>query len=207
MNQHRIPPVSITLAAVLTLTAACRNAEAPSADGAATEVPAEVVDSVLPMDVMLQRFRTGLPEPERLTGGADSRDGLVEGLVRALQESDTLAFERFSMGMSEWAWLYYGTAAQAQPPYELPPGMAWLQFQETNRTGALRALERLGGHALVYRGHVCDPAPTLEGGNRIWIGCTVTLGVDGAPPAPVRLFSSILERDGRWVVLSYANDF
>ena len=174
---------------------------------AADDAPAQVVDSVFPMDVMLARFRAELTEPSSLGRGADSRDALVEAVVQALQAADTTAFEGLAVDMAEWAWLYYPTSVQALPPYELPPGMAWLQLQENNRRGALRALERLGGHELAYGGYACDPEPTLEGDNKLWIGCLVNLGVDGAEPAPTRLFSAILERDGRFAVLSFANDF
>ncbi|GMV08205.1 MAG: hypothetical protein AMXMBFR53_44800 [Gemmatimonadota bacterium] len=189
------------------MLAACAPGDQPDPGAAASEAPAGVVDSVLPMPVMMERFRTGLPEPVALAGGEESRDALVERVVRALQAADTAAFEGVTVGLSEWAWLYYGTSAQARPPYELPPGLAWVQLQENNRSGVLRALERLGGKALDYRGYACDPEPTVEGENRVWIGCLVTLAVDGGEAAPLRLFSAILERGGHFKVLSFANDF
>ena len=166
-----------------------------------------VIDSVLPMPVMLQRFRQDLPEVTELHGKLTDRDTLVRRVVAALETNDTLAFERVAVNRAEWAWLYFPTDVLARPPYELPPGLAWFQLQEENRKGVLRALRTFGGHQLDYQGYRCATAPTVEGENRVWTGCSVALGVDGAAPADLRLFSAILEREGRFLVLSYANDF
>jgi len=182
---------------------------APLACGPADDASrqaARVVDSVIPIDVALERFRKDLTKPDGLGGGAGHRDTLVRRVIDALQANDTLAFERLAVNRAEWAWLFYPTNVLAKPPYELPPALAWFQLQGGNRKGVLRALRELGGHKLDYRGYRCNPEPTVEGQNRIWIGCTVTLGRDGGAPVAIQLFSAILERDGRFAVLSYAND-
>jgi hypothetical protein len=165
-----------------------------------------VVDSLVPIDVALEHFRDGLPKPEGLGGGAGHRDTLVRRVIDALQASDTMAFERLAVNRAEWAWLYYPTNVLAKPPYELPPALAWFQLQGGNRKGVFRALREFGGHRLDYRGYRCNPEPTVEGENRIWIGCTVTLGRDGGAPVAIQLFSALLERGGRFAVLSYDND-
>ena len=46
-----------------------------------------------------------------------------------------------------------------------------------------------------------------EGVNRLWTGCLVSLTNGPAGAASVPLFESILERGGRFAVLSYGNDF
>jgi len=166
-----------------------------------------VVDSVLPMEVMLARFRDGLPRPTTLHGDSDSRDALVREVITALEASDTAAFARLAVDRGEWAWLYFPGNVLSRSPYELPPGLAWFQLQETNRQGVFRALREFGGRRLDYRGYRCNPEPTTEGANRLWIGCTVTIGRDSTPPVPIRLFSAILERGDRFLILSYANDF
>jgi len=166
-----------------------------------------VVDSVLPMEVMLTRFREDVPRPSTLHGDWDSRDALVREVITALEASDTAAFERLAVDRGEWAWLYFPTNVLSRPPYELPPGLAWFQLQETNRQGVFRALREFGGRRLDYRGYRCNAEPTTEGENLLWIGCSVTIGRDSAPPAPIRLFSTILERGGHFLILSYANDF
>ena len=165
-----------------------------------------VVDSVLPIAEALDRFREDLREPIGLHG-PESRDALVGQVIDALQTSDTLAFERLAVNRAEWAWLYYPTNVLAKPPYELPPALAWFQLQEANRTGVFRALREFGGQDLRYDGYECAAEPTVEGENRIWTRCTVTLARNGETPASIRLFASILERGGHFAILSYANDF
>jgi hypothetical protein len=200
-------PSTVSLLVLLSLAAACDSSVQKSDAAPQPEAVKHVVDSVIPMAEALDRFRADLPEPEGLTGGTDTRDALVAGVIRALQASDTLAFEKLAVDRGEWAWLYYPTDVLSRPPYELPPGLAWFQLQETNRKGVLRALRELGGHRIDYRGYECDPEPKVEGENRIWAGCRVTLSRDGGDPLTLRLFGAILERDGRFAVLSYDNDF
>src|SRR5690606_35569580 len=95
--------------------------------------PAAVVDSVLRMEVALERFRSGLPEPERLESGASDMETLVRRVVDALVRNDTLVFERLAVNRAEIAWLYFPTTRVAQPPYELPPALAWFQMQTRSR--------------------------------------------------------------------------
>ncbi len=185
-------------------TAATAAATSPASQ---PEKTAGVVDSVIPIPEALARFRRDLPDPGRLVGGAGTPDALVDSVVHALQRADTAAFERLGVSRSEWAWLFYPSDVLSRPPYELPPALAWFQLQEANRTGVLRMLRELGGRLLDHRRFACDPEPRVEGANRIWIHCRVELAVRGAEPHQIRLFSAILERDGRFAVLSYDNDF
>lgn len=184
-------------------------ADAMPATDTASTTPAQpqVVDSVLPMEVALDRFRADLEEAAALTSGAGTRDALVQDVIDALEANDTTAFEKLAVSRAEWAWLYFPTSPVAHPPYELPPGLAWLQLQEGNRKGVLRALRELGGHDVDYKGYTCDPEPKQEGDNTLWTGCRVTLSRDHGEVVTIGLFGAILERDGRFAVLSFANDF
>ena len=67
-------------AALLAGIAACGGPDARA------ELPAagRVVDSILPREEALRRFREGLPPVDSLSGGAESRDALVAEFVRAL---------------------------------------------------------------------------------------------------------------------------
>ena len=179
-------------------------AAAPSAQPDAAPIR---VDSILPMDVALERFRADLREPTRLTSGAGTRDALVRDVIVALAASDTAALARLAVDRAEWAWLYFPTSPVAKPPYELPPGLAWMQLREGSRKGALRALRELGGHRLDLRDYTCAEAPRAEGDNRLWTGCRVTLSRDGAEAVTLSLFGAILERDGHFAILSFTNDF
>jgi hypothetical protein len=189
--------------------ASCQRGPQPR-EAAADSVPSQsagVVDSVQPMPVMLARFRADIPEVKTMTSGQPTRDALVKSIVHALATSDTAQLEKDAVNVREFAWLYFPTGINARPPYELPPGLAWFRLQEADRKGVFRALRNLGGHRLDYRGYTCDSKPTLEGPNKTWIHCLVTLGVDGEKPVPVKLFSGMLERDGHFAILSFQNDY
>lgn len=194
-------------APLLVLLAACGGGTPPDELASADPSVTHVVDSIIPIGEALARFREGLTEPTGLGGGADTRDDLVSMVVHALEAQDTVAFERLAVDRAEWAWLYYPTNVLSKPPYELPPALAWFQLQETNRRGVLRALRELGGRQLHYEGYTCRPEPAVENDNRVWTGCRLTLRRDGGDPVSLPLFGSILERHGRFAVLSYDNDF
>jgi hypothetical protein len=53
----------------------------------------------------------------------------------------------------------------------------------------------------------CPPEPLVEGPNRIWERCTVRVDSAGGETIEMRLFGSILERDGVFKFVSYTNDF
>ncbi|HEY4306971.1 MAG TPA: hypothetical protein VGM82_21045 [Gemmatimonadaceae bacterium] len=171
-----------------------------------THAPATMIDSALPMAVLIDRFRRDLPRVDSLRGGATSRDELVKRVVAAMASNDTAALTHVTVSLGEYAWLYFPTTKVAQPPYEVPPGLAWFQVQEKNRRGALRAFRELGGHRITMKGYRCDESPTVEAQNRLWTGCAVSISRDGKA-VELKLFGAILERDGRFEVLSYQNAF
>jgi hypothetical protein len=197
----------LRLAPLIIVLVACERSAPEGEVATASDEVVHVVDSVIPMDVALGRFRADLSEPSGLHSGAASRDELVSRMVQALESNDTTAFEGLAVDRAEWAWLYFPTNVLSKPPYELPPALAWFQLQEANRKGVLRALRELGGHEIDYRGYECSAEPTVEGDNRLWTGCRVTLARDGTEQVTLRLFGSILERDGRFAVLTFDNDF
>ena len=197
---------------VMCFIAACK--ERPDGSATASKVSARpaaptaaVIDSALPMDTLLARFRRDVPKAAALHSDVKSRDELVRQVVSAMARSDSAAIQRLSVNLSEYAWLYFPTTKVARPPYEVPPAFAWFQVQEKNRRGSLRALRELGGHRVLLKGYHCDIDPVVEDQNRIWSGCVVTVSRDGAPPTDLKLFGAVLERGGRFAVLSYQNDF
>ena len=206
MNPIRGRSITQVVLVVAVLAGCDRGAEPPAKTAAADSSPG-VVDSVFPMDVMLARFRAGSEEPSGLSSGAATRDELVREVILALEASDTLRFEQLAVNLPEYAWLYFPTAKVAQPPYELAPSLAWFRVQEGNRQGVFRALREMGGRKLEYRGYRCGAEPIVEGENRVWTECLVQVSREPGEPAELPIFGSILERGGRFAILSYGNDF
>lgn len=196
----------IFFGAVGAIFCACSPGGQDEATAAASSVP-PVVDSVESNVVALERFRADVAPPAQLRDVAATRDELVHQLVDVLARNDTMGIEPLAVNRAEWAYLYYPDSPISRPPYELPPGVAWFQLQGNNRTGALRLLREFGGREPALHGYTCPAEPVIEGLNRLWTRCLVEISRAGEAPAAVRLFSSILERDGRFLFLSLANDF
>jgi hypothetical protein len=167
-----------------------------------------VVDSIFPIEEEIRRFQATLADTAReLTGGESSRDALVTAFMRALERGDTAAFAPMAVGVAEFGYLYFPESRFTAKPYKTKPGLLWGQIQNGSARGINRAFQRFGGQALGFQGYECSREPVEEGLNRLWEGCAVTIRPAGADSArTLRLFGGMLERDGRWKFLSYAND-
>lgn len=166
-----------------------------------------VVDSILPIEEEIRRFRATLErEPTSLAGGAGSREALVRMLVRALEGEDTAAFRVLAVDRAEFGMLYYPHSRYTSMPYELSPSLLWFQIANSSSRGVARGLDRLGGRPLGYLDHSCTGEGEVEGPNRLWGGCTVRRIAESGDTLEGRLFTTILERDGRFKFLSLSND-
>jgi hypothetical protein len=193
----------ILLAILAPALAACnRTRSASAAPGPPTHV-----DSVVPRDVALARFRSDLDSVDALAGGLASRDALVRRFVHALQAHDTAALAALSLTAQEFAWIYYPANPQGLPPYDLSPQLMWFLLQENSRKGLLRALEERGGRSLGFLGYRCDSVPSREGRNTVWGPCTIRRVQAPGDTVEERLFGPILQRGGRFKFVSLANKF
>jgi hypothetical protein len=186
------------LAAVgLLATAGCRESRASAGRG--------VVDSVVPRDVALTRFRAGLVEPESLVGGVGSRDSLLAGYLGALAQRDTATLIRLAMTKAEFAWLYYPTNPRSLPPYDLDPDLMWFLQVGNSDNGLREALNVYGGRRLRYLGARCDADSSVQAANVLWGPCWIRFVRSPADTIEDRLVSMVIRRDGRFKIVSYAN--
>jgi hypothetical protein len=203
----KIPFVSA--AAALLLAAACADAPAPAAAepaAAPLAAPSGPVDSILPNAESQRRFREGLPAVTSLASGSESRDALVRRFARAVERHDTADLRAMVMSRAEFAYLYYPHTRYTRRPYELPPELLWFTIEQNSEKGIVRVLRRLGGQPLGVRSVECEDEPEAVGPARLWNRCLVRrAGSDGG--AGERLFGSIMELDGRYKFVSYANEF
>jgi hypothetical protein len=173
--------------------------------GTRDEVTDVVVDSARSMEEELTRFRASLGRrgPRQLERAAHSRDALVRSFVRALEREDTTALASLVIDAAEFAWFYYPFTVYTHPPYSQPPGMLWLVTEQNSRKGLGRLLRTLGGRPLDIQGYRCARSEPQDV-NLLHLDCGVLFGSD---TVPVRLFGTILERDGRFKFVSYANRY
>ena len=169
--------------------------------------PGYIVDSILPVEEYNRRFRAGLAVAHALDGGAGSRDQLVRQFVRYVESADTAALVRLTISRAEFAYLIYPESPLSAPPYTQAPELVWMRHAAESGTGLSRLLKRLGGAPLGFRSWSCGRPALREGSNRLWKDCTVTFSPPGGTTQTLRLFASMLERNGRVKILSYANAF
>jgi len=176
----------------------------PACSGDAPRGRETVVDSAPSAETLLARFRTGLAEPEAFTGGASSRDALVAAFVRAVEQRDTVAFGDLALTREEFAWLYYPLIPEAAPPYELEPTLMWFMVKTNSGRGLRTLLEERGGQPLGFLDYRCD-GERRHGPLTVWGPCAVRRLHAPRDTVTEILFGPIVERNGRWKFVSYAN--
>ncbi|MGE0552859.1 MAG: hypothetical protein AB7R55_05470 [Gemmatimonadales bacterium] len=169
----------------------------------ALSAAAQTVDSILPIEEQVRRFRATVAEHPTRLRGAPSRSALVLRFVEALERRDTLALASLLLDKAEFAYLYYPWTPYTRPPYRQDPALVWFRMSAISERGLTRLLARDAGTPLGVTGHRCDPEPNRMGPNRVWTNCVVTI----ARTRPRQLFGSIIERDGRFKFLTYDTEY
>lgn len=166
---------------------------------------ARIVDSVIPREVALARFRQGLQEPAGLVDGAPSRDSLFRLALRALTERDTALIRRLTLSRAEFAWYYYPSNPQAYPPYDLDPQMMWFLLLGNSDNGLRRALHVYGGRSLRYRDGRCEGDSSVQAENVLWGPCSLGYEEPDGQRGEERLLKVVIRRGGAYKVVSWAN--
>lgn len=177
-------------------------------DTSAARRSAAGVDSMLPIAEQVRRFRATLPaRTDTLRGAAPSREALVRRWADALARFDTVALTAMVLDRGEFIDLYYPESPLSRAPYSMPPELLWFQLRNSGTDGGvkLRRLFGPGESRFRYVDHRCPDSAAVEGANRLWAGCTVRWRAVDGDTAEARLFGSILERDGRFKFVNYAN--
>jgi hypothetical protein len=194
----------------LLVTACGEAAPRTAADSQAAHV-AEViaaggtVDSILPIDEQLRRFREGMQPVDTLRHASPSQEALVRRFLVALTRRDTAALNALVIDRAEFAYLYYPGSALSLPPYEAPPQLLWGQILASSNEGVAKALTRVGGAGISLETIRCPAPPVAEGGNRLHQNCEIHIRIGDRPPETGRWFGTIVEREGRYKLLGLAN--
>jgi hypothetical protein len=195
------------LAAAVIGVAACDRGSSAETGAAVAAASAGVIDSALPIDTLLQRFRATIPDtPTVLTGGETSPERLTRALFAALASNDTATLRALVLSRAEFAWLYYPHTIYTRPPYEFGPELLWLQLGGNSEKGVVRLLRRYGGSPLRLGALLCPDSVQQEGPNTIIAGCRVRFAAADSAARELRIFGSLLNRDGRYKFVSYANE-
>ena len=171
--------------------------------------PGYVVDSILPVEEQIRRFQesVGGKGVTELTNGTRSREALIARFRRALASSDTVALLSMLVTPREFIDLVYPESQYTRPPYRQSPALVWQQIQSSSDAGLSRLLARMGGVRIRGERERCEQTPETFGGNTVYSHCTLAVRQPDGSTKPMRLFGPVMERGGRFKLLSYANDF
>lgn len=172
-------------------------------------LPGYVIDSILPVEEQLRRFRAAIggERVRALVGGARSRDELVRRFARAVETSDTATLFRLAVSPREFADLIYPESPNVRPPYQQDPALVWRTIQNPSQSGLRRLVRRAGGIPMPLAGYRCNDAPAIVGRNRFWRDCELRIRGPNGDTSLHRLFGTIVEREGQFKFLGYRNEF
>ena len=172
-------------------------------------LPGYVIDSILPVQEQLRRFRLAIggSPVTALSDGSASRDDLVHRFMRALVASDSLALRAMAINAHEFADLIYPESPNTQPPYQQDPALVWRSIQNPSASGFKRLVKRAGGVPVRLAKYSCDPKPTTQGKNTLWSECQLSLVGEQGDASTHRFFGTIVEREGQFKFMSYRNEF
>ncbi len=208
MVRFRVPLVVLVVAVAAACarekTEAERQAEQQAEHVQEVVAAGGVVDSIIPVAEALARFRADVPRIDTLQHASASLDRLARRIAASVGARDTADLNAMLMTRAEFAWLYYESSPMSRPPYEAPPGLLWGQMLAASGTGANALLSRFGGTTVTVRALTC-PAPDVEGANKLYKRCTVEFTAPGKKPLAGNLFGTVIERDGRFKLISFAN--
>ena len=171
--------------------------------GRADGIPTNRVDSVIPWDSALARFRAPLPEVTSLEPSAPSLGSLIDTFLVRLERADTAGLLALTMTPAEFGWLYYPTVPEARPPYDLAPDLMWFMIEGNGRRSLTTLLDERAGRPLHVLDWRCDP-PKEWGANRVHAPCLLTRLQAEGDTLTERLFGPIVERDGRFKFVNLA---
>lgn len=108
--------------------------------------PGYIIDSVLPVEEELRRFRAAIggTTVTSLRHGSDSREALVRRLVGAVAAQDTAQLRDMALTAREFADLVYPSSPYTRPPYRQAPGLVWMQMVNPSVSGFKRLMARRG---------------------------------------------------------------
>ena len=168
--------------------------------------PGYIIDSILPVKEEIRRFQATIAtRPTGFVDGATSRSALVASFVRALERNDTTALVRLVVDRAEFGYLIYPTSPNAKPPYRQSPELVWMSRTASTDKATTRLLSRFGGAPLGFAGVTCPDPAIREGANTLWSNCVVKRLTSSGDTGRLRMFGTIVSRDGRYKFLSLTN--
>lgn len=168
------------------------------------KTPGYVVDSIFPPEEALRRFQAESTPVTALTGGASSTDELLRRYWETLQSGDSLALRPYVVNKAEFAYLYFPESNEAENG--LQPHVSWLLYSNNGGRGLSRALTLASTESVPITGTACLEDRTQTIGKNLVHGPCGVVRMLGARPDTVWIAQHIIERDGVFKLLSFANE-
>ncbi len=126
-------------------------------------------------------------------------------MLEALAARDETALRRLAIDEAEFRDHIWPSLPAARPERNLPLSYVWGDLHQKSGTSLARTLGEHGGRRYQLEQVVLGQS-TEYPGFRTHARTILRVREGGGEPREIRVFGSVLEKDGRWKVFSYVAD-
>ena len=185
-----------------------RAAVTPRRNGGAPRRASVAVAAIVAVAIVLgaaSEIGSGRPAPP-LAPTFDSAEAAANAVLQALAARDTAALRHLALTEDEFREIVWPALPSSRPEVNLPVAYAWGTLAQNSQGSLAATLAAHGGRRYtllnVRMTGRSTPYDTFTVHRDVALDVTDEAGV----PREIRVFGSLLERDGRWKIFSFVTD-
>lgn len=148
----------------------------------------------------------GCARPAPLTHTFSSERALAEAVLGALAARDIAALQALPLSEREFREAVWPDLPASRPEANVPFDYAWRTLAQNSRGQLAETFHQHAGRRYTLIRLQFDGRQTDSGRFRVHRGSRVLVRDDAGRERQLRLFGSVLERDGRYKLFSYVAD-
>lgn len=143
------------------------------------------------------------PASRPLAHSYDSADALAGAVLSAIESRDIDALNRLALNEQEFREHVWPELPAARPERNLPLSYVWGDLHQKSNASLGAALAKHGGKKYALRSIRFTGETTSYQSYRVHRDSELTVTDNEGRDQPVRLFGSVIEKDGRFKVFSF----
>jgi hypothetical protein len=143
--------------------------------------------------------------PPPLQHTFESPEAAARAVLEALAARDAAALRRLTLDEAEFRDHIWPSLPAARPERNLPLSYVWGDLNQKSGTSLTRTLEEHGGRRFQLEEVVLGPS-TEYAAFKTHARTMLRVREAGGEPRDIRVFGSLVEKNGRWKVFSYVSD-
>jgi hypothetical protein len=150
-------------------------------------------------------IRSG-PPATPLAGTFDSAEAVALAVLEGLAAPDVVALRQLSLTEHEFREIVWPELPSSRPEVNLPVAYAWGTLAQNSQGSLATTIAAHGGRRYTLLKVRVTGRSTPYGSFTVHRDVTLDVVDDAGVRGQLRVFGSLLERDGRWKIFSFVTD-